>query len=86
MTFEDFQQLCDQAASTGQAVSVPCPIVIGDGELQSAIGDTPFHQVVLFKTNPPNAAMQAIYGKVLFGFDAPNNQTLIAPKTHEAGA
>jgi hypothetical protein len=83
MTFEEFQQLCNQAASTLQAVSSPCPIVVGDesASVKSSIGDTPFHSVVVFKMQPDNAAMLQIYGAVRFSFDSPNNQTVISPLT-----
>jgi hypothetical protein len=81
MTFEDFQQLCNQAVSTSQEVVAPCPIVVGDGEIHAALGDTPDHHIVIFKTSTDNAALRSIYSKVRFRFDAPNNQTVISPIT-----
>jgi hypothetical protein len=83
MTFEEFQQICNQAVSTAQSVESPCPISIGDdaAPIQSQISDTLTHALVVFRTKPDNAALRAIYSSVRFRFDAPNNQTIIAPVT-----
>jgi hypothetical protein len=87
MTFEELQQLCNQVVSTNQPTSVPCPIVVGDASdpIQLQLGDTVSHQLVIYRMKPDNAALHAIYDAVRFSFDAPNNQTVIAPITHEAG-
>jgi hypothetical protein len=82
MTFEDFQELCAQAVSTGQSVTSPCPIIVGSEEAaQSMLGDTPFHHIVIFKMKPDDAALQAIYATVRFSFDEAGNQTVIQPIT-----
>lgn len=81
MTFQDFQQLCDQAASTNLPVQQPCPIVVGDGEIHAYHGDAPNHHLIVFKTAVDNAAIQAIDRKVRFTFDSVNNQTVIQPLT-----
>ena len=85
MTFEDFQQLCNQAAST--PLALPCPIVVGDASqpTRGVIGDAPFHDVIIFKVQADHAAMLAIYGAVRFSFDGQNNQTVISPLTTGVG-
>lgn len=87
MTFEHFHQLCNQAVSGSQAISLPCPVVVGDesAPTRGAIGDEPFHEVVIFKVQPGHAEMLAIYAAVRFSFDAPNNQTVISPLTTGVG-
>jgi hypothetical protein len=85
MTFEAFQQLCNQAVSTGQQVTVPCPIVIGDGETRVYIGDTRDHHLIIVKTDAANPALQSIYRSVGFSFDVANNQTVIQPLTTGTG-
>jgi len=88
MTFEEFQALCNQAVSTNQQVLAPCPITIGDesAPIQSTLGDTPFHSIVVFRMKPDDAALQAIYGSVRFSFESANNQTVIQPMTTGVGA
>ena len=51
MTFEEFQQHCNQAASTNLPVTLPCPIVIGAGETRAYVGDTREHSLIIFKTD-----------------------------------
>jgi hypothetical protein len=81
MTFEDFHQLCNQAISTNQQVTAPCPIVIGDGNIRAYLSDQIGHPIVIFKTDAANPALQDIYRTVRFSFEAPNNQTVIQPLT-----
>ncbi len=85
MTFEEFQQLCNQATASGQQVVVPCPIVIGEGELRAAVGDTVQHHLIIFKTDAGNPALRSIYRSVTFTFDAPNNKVVITPLTTGTG-
>jgi len=87
MTFEEFQQLCNQATSSAQSVSSPCPIVIGDeaAPVLSHIGDTPTHQLIVFRMKPDSATLRSIYRSVYFSFDQPNNQTVIRPLTTGMG-
>jgi hypothetical protein len=82
MTFEEFQQHCNQVASTNLPMQLPCPVVIGDGETHAYLGDTREHHLIIFKTATDGAALNSIYSKVRFSFDAPNNQTVIQPLTH----
>ena len=86
MTFEEFQQLCNQAISTNQQVVAPCPIIIGSGEDHAYLGDTPAHHLIIFKTDAANPALRTIYRTVAFSFDAPGNQVVIQPITTGAGA
>jgi hypothetical protein len=81
MTFEEFQQHCTQAVSMNHPVTLPCPIVIGDGEIHASLGDTFEHRIIIFKIEVDNDALQSIYRLVRFSFDALNNQTVIQPLT-----
>jgi hypothetical protein len=87
MTFEEFQALCNQAVSTNQQVASPCPIVIGveTDPIQSQVGDTRAHSLIVFRMKPDTATLRAIYRSVGFSFDAPNNQTVIRPLTTGTG-
>jgi hypothetical protein len=82
MTFQEFQQLCTSAITTGMPVKSAAPIVIGDpaavayasyGELQRPL--------VVFKEKPDNAALRSIVGSVRFSYDAATSQTVITPIT-----
>ena len=79
MTFEDFQQLCNQAISGNHPVSASSPIVIGTGDDRAYLGDTPDHHLIIFKETTNAALLQSLYAKVRFRFDAANNQTIIEP-------
>jgi hypothetical protein len=83
MTFQDFQQLCDNAVATSQVVTSPCPIVIGDPAqpVKASYGDTLDHHLIIFTEKPNTAALSSIVQSVRFFFDAPNNQTVIQPLT-----
>jgi hypothetical protein len=81
MTFNEFQQHCDQVASTNVPLQLPCPIVIGDGNVRAALGDSINHQIVIFKMTPDGAALQSLYRQVRFSFAASTNQVVIAPLT-----
>jgi len=81
MTFEDFQQHCTQAVSMNQPVLLPCPIIIGDGDIAAAYGDTISHQIIIFKTPPDNAALRQIVRQVRFSFAATENAVAISPLT-----
>jgi hypothetical protein len=87
MTFEEFQTLCNQAVSTNQPVVSPCPVVVGieTDPIESQIGDTPAHQIIIFRMKPDTSTLLAIYRSVSFTFDAPNNQTVIRPLTTGTG-
>ena len=50
MTFEQFQQHCTEAMSTNQTVTLPCPVIVGEGPDRAAIGDTHDHHLVIFRT------------------------------------
>jgi hypothetical protein len=81
MTFEDFQQICNQAVTTNLPVQQPCPIIIGEGNDRAYLGDTPNHHLIIFRTVTNSAALRSLYNTVRFTFDAPNNQTVIQPLT-----
>lgn len=81
MTFDEFQQQCDQVAATNVPMQLPCPIVIGDGPIRAYHSDTPDHHLIVFKEQVDLAVLQAIDRKVRFRFDGPNNQTVIQPVT-----
>jgi hypothetical protein len=83
MTFEEFQALCNQAVSTNQQVLAPCPITVGDeaAPIQSTLGDTPFHQLVIFRMKPDDAALHSVYDAVRFTFATVENAVAISPIT-----
>jgi len=83
MTFGEFQQLCNQAVSTNQQVLAPCPITVGDqtSPIKSTIGDSPSHQLVVFRMNPDAAALRSIYAAVRFSFATAENAVAISPIT-----
>lgn len=83
MTFQDFQQLCNNAIATNHPVQSPCPIIVGDPaeSVKASYGDSLDHPLILFTEKPNTAALRPIVQSVRFIFDAPNNQTVIQPLT-----
>jgi hypothetical protein len=78
MTFEEFKQHCTRAVSTNQPVLLPCPIIIGDGDITAAYGDTINHQIVIFNTPPDNADLREIVRSVRFSFESGTNEVVIS--------
>ena len=81
MTFDEFEQACMGVKNSGTAAHLPCPVAVGDGQIEASISNTIDHQIVIFKLKTDNAKLSAIYSSVRFTYDAVNNETVITPKT-----
>lgn len=81
MTFEEFKATCNNVASTQVPARAACPIDIGTGEARSALGDAPFHNLIIYRMVPDGEALRQIYSSVRFSFDTGPNEVVISPIT-----